>query len=131
MRAARKQRSMRGYRYRDSDSEEDIGANSKRRKAGKRDISEESFSEGENGESEQSESKDGKIDLSGKLNLVYDRVENQAQNLITRVKLCLKGSWKFQTEAELEKDKVFLYQKVSPVIDEDLLVAYFMPRPHE
>ena len=50
--------------------------------------------------------------------------------MISKVKLCLKGVWKFTAETEIEKDKVFLYQKVSPVIDEELLIAYFMPQPH-
>lgn len=35
---------------------------------------EDSFGGDEDGESEQSESNDGKVDLNGKLNLVYDRV---------------------------------------------------------
>jgi hypothetical protein len=64
------------------------------------------------------------------LNLVYDRVEGGVPNLVTKVKLCLKGIWKFATEAQEEKDKVFLYQKVSPIVDEELLIAYFMTQPN-
>ena len=60
-----------------------------------RDNSAESFSDGESGEDELNESKDGTIELLGKLNLVYDRVESHVPNLITKVKLCLKGTWKF------------------------------------
>ena len=102
MRAMRKQRSMRGYRYRDSDSNSDDGVG-KYKKGSRtrpshqvqRDNSAESFSDGESGEDELNESKDSTIELLGKLNLVYDRVESQVPNLITKVKLCLKGTWKF------------------------------------
>lgn len=86
----RKQRNgMRSVRYRDSQSESDEEAFPTKKRGtrsrprlqkelrGEEEQSEESFIIEENGESEQSESKDGKVDLNGKLNLVYDRVQTQ------------------------------------------------------
>lgn len=45
------------------------------------------------------------------------------------MKLVIKGVWQFKPDGQEEKDQVFLYQKVAPVIDEELIVAYFMPQP--
>lgn len=51
--------------------------------------------------------------------------------MVTKVKLVLKGIWKFAIDEAEEREKVFLYQKVAPVIDEELLCSYFMQKSEQ
>ena len=79
----------------------------------------------EDGESELSEeASDAKgIELSGKLNLVYE--EQHMSKRIDKVKMVLKGLWKLAYSREDDSQNLFLYQKIGIPIEEELIEEYF------
>lgn len=82
--------------------------------------------EEEEGESELSEGEeaDTGIELSGKLNLVYEEHAQQA-NRIEKVKMVLKGLWKLAWSKEDDQQNLFLYQKIGIPVEEELIEEYF------
>jgi len=79
-------------------------------------------------EIEEDNHSESKIELIGKLNLVFDRVGDS--NYIEKLKLVLKGVWKLSTDAasvdapEIQEN-IFLYQKVGRVTEQTLIESYF------
>lgn len=72
--------------------------------------SEGEFDDEEEGESEISENDavEKGIELSGKLNLVYEE-HGHVENRIDKVKMVLKGLWKLATSGEDDSQNLFLY----------------------
>lgn len=89
------------------------------------DDSEDEFDDEEEGESEMSEiDPDKGIELSGKLNLVYEE-HGHTDNRIDKVKMVLKGLWKLASSKEEDSQNLFLYQKIGIPLEEELIEEYF------
>lgn len=97
----------------------------KRRRIDDSEDQSEECSDMEDGESELSEAEqDNGIELSGKLNLVYEEHGHFA-NRIDKVKMVLKGLWKLAWSEEDDSQNLFLYQKIGIPIEEELIEEYF------
>jgi hypothetical protein len=63
------------------------------------------------------------IDLGGKLNLVYEKTDTL--NQVLNLNFLLKGNWNIQGLKNDNDQQSFIYQRLQPPQDEDLLSEYF------